>query len=90
MASGTSLDLATAGAVACGKLVADGDAQQEDDVAKKNKDRFDPSWPKIPGRKTQVSELVSERQGAMSPFGDTTFPVDASTLEYTHPGREDR
>ena len=54
-------------------------------MAKKNKDRIDPSWPQAPSGTHPVSELVSDRQGAASPFGDVTFPLDADNLGYTHP-----
>ena len=32
-----------------------------------------------------VSELATDRTGALSPFGDVTFPVSADELPYTHP-----
>jgi hypothetical protein len=32
-----------------------------------------------------VSELAADRTGALSPFGDITFPVPSDELPYTHP-----
>ena len=32
-----------------------------------------------------VSELAADRTGALSPFGDVTFPLPADELPYTHP-----
>jgi hypothetical protein len=32
-----------------------------------------------------VSELAADRTGALSPFGDLTFPLPADELPYTHP-----
>jgi hypothetical protein len=32
-----------------------------------------------------VSELAADRAGALSPFGDLTFPLPADTLPYLHP-----
>ncbi len=32
-----------------------------------------------------ISELAADRTGALSPFGDITFPVPAEDLPYTHP-----
>jgi hypothetical protein len=57
----------------------------EDDVASgdKKKDRIDPAWPQVADGEHPVSELVSDRQGAMSPFGDVSFPL--AEVPYTHP-----
>ncbi|MBP2475040.1 hypothetical protein JOF53_003912 [Crossiella equi] len=47
-------------------------------------DRIDPTWPEGPSEKEHaVSELVSHLQGAQSPYGEVTFPVEA--VPYTHP-----
>lgn len=46
-------------------------------------DRVDPYWPS--GEDHPVSELASDRQGSLSPFGDEVFPVPAETLPYRHP-----
>jgi hypothetical protein len=32
-----------------------------------------------------VSELVTDRTGALSPFGEVVFPVPAEELPYVHP-----
>ena len=32
-----------------------------------------------------LSELVADRVGALSPFGETTFPLPADELPYLHP-----
>ena len=32
-----------------------------------------------------MSELAADRAGALSPFGDITFPLPASDLPYLHP-----
>ena len=32
-----------------------------------------------------VSELAADRTGALSPFGEVTFPLPADELPYTHP-----
>lgn len=55
-------------------------------AAKKDrvKHRIDPEW--RTDEEHPVSELHSDRQGALSPFGDTTFPLDA--VPYVHPVTE--
>jgi len=59
----------------------------EDVVAKgdKRKDKVDPTWPSENGEKV-VTELSTDRQGALSPFGEVTFPLD--TVPYVHPETE--
>jgi hypothetical protein len=63
---------------------------REDDVAKgdnsKKKARIDPAWPQLSEADHPVSELAADRQGALSPFGDVTFPLDA--VPYEHPQTE--
>lgn len=49
-------------------------------------DRIDPSWPQFGDDDHAVSEAATDRQGALSPFGDVTFPLD--TVPYTHPETE--
>lgn len=49
------------------------------------KDGIDPTWPAAEGEHP-VSELAADRQGALSPFGDLTFPLDA--VSYVHPETE--
>ncbi|MEU3625629.1 hypothetical protein BS329_10380 [Amycolatopsis coloradensis] len=46
---------------------------------------IDPTWPGEDGEHP-VTELASDRQGALSPFGDVTFPLDA--VPYVHPETE--
>lgn len=52
--------------------------------AKKAKqNRIDPSWPQAGDDDHPVSELAADRQGALSPFGEVTFPLDS--VPYVHP-----
>ncbi|MBI1758618.1 MAG: hypothetical protein HYR62_05260 [Actinobacteria bacterium] len=37
-----------------------------------------------------VSELASDHQGSLSPFGDVTFPLPADRVRYEHPREQDR
>jgi hypothetical protein len=37
-----------------------------------------------------VSELASDHQGSLSPFGDVTLPLPVTRLRYEHPGPADR
>jgi hypothetical protein len=56
-------------------------------VAKLPAGRIDPTWPEAPdGDEHPVSEIVSDVQGASSPFGDIEFPVDE--VPYVHPVTE--
>jgi hypothetical protein len=54
---------------------------------KTQKSRYvDNGWPTPDGEDDHaVSELAADRTGALSPFGDITFPVPADELPYTHP-----
>ena len=45
--------------------------------------RIDPTWPQLPDGEHPVSELASEVQGSLSPFGDVEFPLDS--VPYEHP-----
>jgi hypothetical protein len=45
----------------------------------------DNGWPVHEGDEHAVSELAADRTGALSPFGDLTFPLPAEDLPYTHP-----
>lgn len=47
------------------------------------KDRIDPTWPSRSEEDHPVSELASPWQGALSPFGEVEFPVEA--VPYEHP-----
>ncbi|GAA2969175.1 hypothetical protein [Actinokineospora diospyrosa] len=49
--------------------------------------RVDPTWRGDDDNGSHpVTELTSDRQGALSPFGDVTFPLD--TIPYVHPVTE--
>ena len=52
-----------------------------------NKNQYvDNGWPVLDGDDDHaVSELATDRTGALSPFGDLTFPLPAGDLPYTHP-----
>ncbi|GAA4612075.1 hypothetical protein [Saccharopolyspora hordei] len=52
-------------------------------AGKTKKDRIDPTWPKVSDGEHAVSEFLAGKQGAESPFGSTTFPLD--TVPYVHP-----
>jgi hypothetical protein len=54
-------------------------------VNKAKKDRIDPAWPQVPDGAHPVSEIVADRQGALSPFGEVSFPMSAEHVPYTHP-----
>jgi hypothetical protein len=53
------------------------------DNSNKKSARIDPSWPQLGDDDHPVTELASDRQGALSPFGDVTFPLDS--VPYVHP-----
>ncbi|MGW0159528.1 hypothetical protein ACWDUN_09415 [Mycobacterium sp. NPDC003323] len=55
------------------------------DVADKKNQYVDNGWPEVADGDHAVSELVSNRAGAMSPFGEVTFPLPADALPYVHP-----
>ena len=52
----------------------------------KKSNRIDPAWPTVPDGEHPVTELAADRQGALSPFGDLTFPLDS--VPYVHPETE--
>jgi hypothetical protein len=53
---------------------------------KKKKQYVDNGWPAhLEGDEHAVSELATDRTGALSPFGDLVFPLPADQLPYTHP-----
>jgi hypothetical protein len=63
-------------------------ACQNERVADKlQKSRYiDNGWPQLGGDDDHaVSELATDRTGALSPFGDIAFPLPADELPYTHP-----
>ncbi|GAB3282892.1 hypothetical protein [Parasphingorhabdus pacifica] len=55
-------------------------------AGKTKKNQIDPTWPNVPDGDHPVSELLSDAQGALSPFGQTTFPLDS--VPYKHPVTE--
>jgi hypothetical protein len=53
---------------------------------KAQKTRYvDNGWPAGGDDDHAVSELAADRTGALSPFGEVTFPLPAEDLPYTHP-----
>ncbi|SDX05116.1 hypothetical protein SAMN05421504_102151 [Amycolatopsis xylanica] len=52
----------------------------------KKKNGIDPTWPHGAEGEHPVTELTSDRQGALSPFGEVTFPL--GNVPYTHPETE--
>ncbi|MCV7191662.1 hypothetical protein [Mycolicibacterium brumae] len=55
------------------------------DNANSKKQYVDPGWPEVAPGEHAVSELVSDRTGSLSPFGDTHFPLPADELPYIQP-----
>jgi hypothetical protein len=45
----------------------------------------DNGWPTTNPDDHAVSELATDRTGALSPFGDVVFPVPSDDLPYVHP-----
>lgn len=45
----------------------------------------DNGWPSTDHGEPAVSELRTDRAGALSPFGDVEFPLPADDLPYVHP-----
>jgi hypothetical protein len=58
------------------------------DPGKVKKDRIDPAWPQVRDGSHPVSELTADRQGALSPYGDLSFPMSADSVPYRHPVTE--
>ena len=57
-----------------------------DNGKKAQKTRYvDNGWPTTDPDDHAVSELASDRTGALSPFGDLVFPLPADDLPYVHP-----
>lgn len=63
------------------------DSERGEAVARRN-DRIDPTWPSWSEEDHPVSELAAPLQGALSPFGELTFPLPADELPYHHPHTE--
>lgn len=58
----------------------------EDKTRKPSKYHVDPAWPADVSRDEHaVTELASDRQGSLSPFGDVSFPLAEDELPYVHP-----
>ncbi len=55
---------------------------------KTKQDRIDPEWPQGGEKDSAVSEFLSDTQGALSPFGDVSFPLPEGTVPYKHPTTE--
>ena len=51
-----------------------------------NEDRIDPTWPQMPEGEHPVTELTTDVQGSLSPFGELQFPLE--DLPYVHPVTE--
>lgn len=49
-------------------------------------ERIDPHWPSADEVEHPVSELAADRQGALSPFGEVSFPM--TSVPYEHPETE--
>lgn len=45
----------------------------------------DNGWPTTDHGEPAVSELRTDRTGALSPFGEVEFPLPAEELPYLHP-----
>jgi hypothetical protein len=53
---------------------------------KSRKTRYvDKGWPTTDPDDHAVSELATDRTGALSPFGDLAFPLPSEDLPYVHP-----
>ncbi|MGV0838099.1 hypothetical protein [Mycolicibacterium thermoresistibile] len=56
------------------------------DNKRQKKHYVDNGWPQDLGDDEHaVSELATDRPGALSPFGDEEFPLPADALPYMHP-----
>jgi hypothetical protein len=67
-------DLATRRSACHNVSVADDNGQKKRYV--------DPGWPTTDADDHAVSELAADRTGALSPFGDVTFPLPADKLPF--------
>jgi hypothetical protein len=60
-----------------------------DKAPKTQKTRYvDNGWPTTDPDDHAVSELATDRTGALSPYGDIVFPLPADELPYLHPVTE--
>ena len=55
-----------------------------DKVETKKQRYVDNGWPTTDPDDHAVSELATDRTGALSPFGDIVFPLPAEDLPYLH------
>ena len=56
------------------------------DKKREKKQYVDPGWPTSGGDDDHaVSALAADRTGALSPFGELTFPLPSGDLPYVHP-----
>jgi hypothetical protein len=57
-----------------------------DNTSQEKRRYVDNGWPvHDEGDDHAVSELAADRTGALSPYGDVTFPLPAEQMPYTHP-----
>src|SRR5664279_1397237 len=56
---------------------------KEGHVAGKRSKGVDPTWPELPEGEHPVTELSTDLQGALSPFGEVQFPLPS--VPYVHP-----
>ena len=53
---------------------------------RQKKQYVDPGWPVLDSDEDHaVSELATDRTGALSPFGELTFPLPSDDIPYVHP-----
>ncbi|ORX04643.1 hypothetical protein [Mycolicibacillus trivialis] len=45
----------------------------------------DNGWPDVGPDEIAVSELATDRPGALSPFGEVEFPLPTDDIPYVHP-----
>lgn len=62
----------------------DGVADTAEGKARKTR-YVDNGWPTTDHDDHAVSELATDRTGALSPFGELTFPLPSAELPYLHP-----
>jgi hypothetical protein len=60
----------------------------EEKAVAKRTDRIDPTWPSWSEEDHPVSELAAPLQGALSPFGEVSFPLPPEEIPYQHPQTE--
>lgn len=44
---------------------------------------MEPTWPEVAPGESAVTELVADKQGSLSPYGDIVFPLPS--VPYEHP-----